>query len=601
MKPLNKENSKRLFSRRVYGSEDNHPSQFEESSAEILKKCGGLPLAIITIGSLLANHPERLRDEWESIRNSLGTQLEVSPTLKGMNGILNLSYPHLPLHLRACFLHLGIYPEDREIERDDLVRRWLAEGLVSNLHGQDMEVVAKSYFNELVNRSLIQPERTEYGELLSCRVHDMILDLILSKCQEHNFVTVECSSEGMAREHGRKYMVRRISMNFSGGGTTDETASRTIPSSLSQVRSLAHFGGSKYIPPLSHFKYLRVILFKIWGELFDETIDLTAISQLFQLRYLKVSVEQNIKLPTEIQGLVHLETLDLNCNLLDIPLEIPADIVHLPCLSHLIVPYRTKLPKGIRNMKSLRTLYGFELRWSPLEDIKGLGELTNLRCLWLSRSTMGYCGGIEGAVALASSIGMLHDLRYLCIIGHFFDESCRVVSLSDPSCHIKVLRLSGWRMPRVPKWICGLQCLSQLELDVELSTEEFHALGELPSLVFLNLWVFSIPDGSVVIFPAGSFPVLEGFECRSTHDVTSYLAFEAGAMPKLRSIALQFRKSNWGGATPLGLEHLLSLEHIFVVISGGLEEVCGEAESAFRNCTQLHPSRPSFTLSDMPL
>ncbi|VAH11419.1 unnamed protein product [Triticum turgidum subsp. durum] len=312
MKPLNKENSKRLFSRRVYGSEDNHPSQFEESSAEILKKCGGLPLAIITIGSLLANHPERLRDEWESIRNSLGTQLEVSPTLKGMNGILNLSYPHLPLHLRACFLHLGIYPEDREIERDDLVRRWLAEGLVSNLHGQDMEVVAKSYFNELVNRSLIQPERTEYGELLSCRVHDMILDLILSKCQEHNFVTVECSSEGMAREHGRKYMVRRISMNFSGGGTTDETASRTIPSSLSQVRSLAHFGGSKYIPPLSHFKYLRVILFKIWGELFDETIDLTAISQLFQLRYLKVSVEQNIKLPTEIQGLVHLETLDLN-------------------------------------------------------------------------------------------------------------------------------------------------------------------------------------------------------------------------------------------------------------------------------------------------
>uniref|UniRef100_A0A453A1P5 Disease resistance protein RPP13 n=1 Tax=Aegilops tauschii subsp. strangulata TaxID=200361 RepID=A0A453A1P5_AEGTS len=263
MKPLNKQDSKKLFFGRVYGSEDDH--QFEEITAEILKKCGELPLAIITIASLLASRPEKLRDEWESIRNSLGTHFAVNPTVEGVKNILNLSYIHLPLHLRACFLHLGLYPEDREIERDDLVRQWLAEGLVSKLHGQDSEVVAKSYFNDLINRSLIQPGCNKDGELVSCRVHDMMLDLILSKCEEHNFLRVECSPEEMARDHGRKYKVRRISMNLGNGGVADEATSRIIPSSVSQVRSLALFGESKYMPPLLHFKHLKVFLFKSLG------------------------------------------------------------------------------------------------------------------------------------------------------------------------------------------------------------------------------------------------------------------------------------------------------------------------------------------------
>uniref|UniRef100_A0A453A1R9 AAA+ ATPase domain-containing protein n=3 Tax=Aegilops tauschii subsp. strangulata TaxID=200361 RepID=A0A453A1R9_AEGTS len=658
MKPLGEKDSKKLFLHRVYGCEEDHPSQLEDISTEILKKCGGLPLAIITIASLLASHPEELRDEWKSIRNSLGTQFAANPTLEGMKNILNLSYIHLPLHLRACFLHLGIYPEDREIERDDLVRQWSAEGLVNKLHGQDSEVVAKSYFNDLINRSLIQPGRTEDGELVSCRVHDMMLDLILSKCEEHNFLRVECNSEDIARDHGRKYKVRRISMNFSNDGATDGIISGSNHSSLSQVRSLALFGESKYMPPLLHFKHLRVFFFKSFC---DKAIDLTVVSQLFQLRYLKVSFEGNIKLPTKIQGLVHLETLELHCNELETPsdialskswgakpidltaisqlfqlrhlkisfrgfslerkielptqlqglvhlrtleldcsgeLEIPSDIVHLLRLSHLTVPFGTQLPKGIKNMTSLHTLGRFDLDESSLEDIEGLGELTNLRRLGLSVSFPDHLR-TTAWVALAHSIGMLHDLRHLCVSGDSSHTSDLLGSLSEHSPHIKVLELGGLRMPRVPKWICGLQCLCRLELNVDTCTDELHALGELPSLVHLRLHMWSIPKDSTVIFSAGSFPVLELCECKSEYDVTAYLAFGAGAMPKLSWLELQFDKSNWGGSAPVGLEHLLSLNSVFVIIRGP-EEAKEEAESAFRNCTQLHPNRPWFHICSIP-
>ncbi|XP_045085837.1 disease resistance protein RGA5-like [Aegilops tauschii subsp. strangulata] len=263
-----------------------------------------------------------------------------------------------------------------------------------------------------------------------------------------------------------------------------------------------------------------------------------------------------------MEGLVHLETLDLNCSS---DLQIPSDILNLPRLSHLEIPYGGKAPNGIMKMKSLHTLIGVFLDPTLSEDIEGLSELTNLRRLGL----VSFLEPHEMAtwVALPHSIEMLHDLRYLRIIGNPSYTSDLLGSLSDPFRHMKVLELAFWRMSRIPKWICGLQCLCRLELNVDTCTDEFHALGELPSLVNLSLQIRSIPEDSRVTFSAGSFPVLEDFECESEYDVTVYLAFGAGAMPKLSLLDLRFDKSNWGGATPVG----------------------------FRKCTQLHPNRPQFT------
>lgn len=41
MRPLGKEDSKRLFLSRIFGSVEACPKVFEDLSADILKKCGG--------------------------------------------------------------------------------------------------------------------------------------------------------------------------------------------------------------------------------------------------------------------------------------------------------------------------------------------------------------------------------------------------------------------------------------------------------------------------------------------------------------------------------------------------------------------------------
>ncbi|XP_037473810.1 disease resistance protein RGA5-like [Triticum dicoccoides] len=581
LKPLSEENSRILLLNRVFGSEHGCPPQLKEVMAEILKKCHGLPLAVITIASLLANE-ERSRKGWTSIRDSLGTQSSTNLVLEEMKSVLNLSYIHLPAHLRACFLFFGMYREDCEILRDDLVRRWITEGLlVRNLRVSDLEDVGRSYFNELINRSMIQPCKTECGEVLSCRVHDMMLDLILSRCDEDNFICVAHNYEDMARIHGSKYKVRRLCLrSMAGGGAT---YGPTIVISLSQVRSFTLIGNC--MPPLSLFKYLRVFTIEYMGK--EKALDLGAISQLFQLRHLYVSrTFCVVHLPAELKGLVYLEILHIVA-----PLKsIPSDIVHLSRLSYLDVMMLEMLPGWIGSMKSLHSLvilkenFSWQREVNVMKGIMGLGELTNLRKLKIQLG----CLEKPELDAFACSIGKLCNLKYLDICGALNEDSSELGSLSNPFQHIEQFHGSIWNFRRVPIWMGGVHCLRIVDLCVdEMSTEEFRLLGELPSLVKLCLFSSHIPKEKAIL-GTGLFPALENFEFWSWDDIMAYLVFEAGAMPNLRTLFLSIPE--WGGSIAVGMEHLLCLEEIQLAWSR-----CSDAiVSALRKALSVHPNLPSL-------
>ncbi|XBI76752.1 hypothetical protein VPH35_069949 [Triticum aestivum] len=154
--------------------------------AKIVKKCGGLPLAVLTIGGMLAT---KKLSEWESIYKQIPSELEINPSLEAMRSIVTLSYNHLPSHLKSCFLYLSIFPEDSEIKRRRLVERWIAEGLVRAKDGIHLHDVGISYFTELINRSMIQPSKVSIeGDIKSCRIHDIMRDVMASIAREENFV-----------------------------------------------------------------------------------------------------------------------------------------------------------------------------------------------------------------------------------------------------------------------------------------------------------------------------------------------------------------------------------------------------------------------------
>ncbi|KAM3197554.1 hypothetical protein ACQJBY_072936 [Aegilops geniculata] len=70
MEPLNSADSRRLFCKRAFGSEEACYPHLEEVSSQILAKCGGLPLALITLSSLLAD--KHAKDEWNRVLTAIG-------------------------------------------------------------------------------------------------------------------------------------------------------------------------------------------------------------------------------------------------------------------------------------------------------------------------------------------------------------------------------------------------------------------------------------------------------------------------------------------------------------------------------------------------
>jgi hypothetical protein len=241
-------------------------------------------------------------------------------------------------------------------------------------------------------------------------------------------------------------------------------------------------------------------------------------------------------------------------------------------------------------MKSLHTLNNFDLDKNSVKDIMGLGKLTNLRELSIRMLNVG-APKIE---ALASSVGKLCSLTYLCIVipRFFTDESNQLGLLSSsPFKNMETLELNWW-FPRVPKWMGDLHCLRVLYLyAMETSAEDVHVLAKLPSLVFLLFSIKKIAAEGVVL-GKGAFPVLEEFTLYpSNGDIMAFLVFAEGAMPKLRILNLHV--TEWGGSTPVGVEHLILLEKICLDMRTEMD-TSGHVVSVFRKALQLHPNRPSI-------
>uniref|UniRef100_A0A0E0IPX6 Protein kinase domain-containing protein n=1 Tax=Oryza nivara TaxID=4536 RepID=A0A0E0IPX6_ORYNI len=183
LEPLSEQEAWSLFCKTTFKEDADRecPNQLKHLATKILERCYGLPLAIISVGNLLALK-ERTLFAWKNVHDSLVWYGSSDHGIGQVSSILNLSIDDLPHHLKICLMYCNIYPEDFLLKRKILIRKWIAEGLIEEKVQGTMEEVADDYLNQLVQRSLLHVVlHNEFGRAKLCRIHDLIRELIVHR------------------------------------------------------------------------------------------------------------------------------------------------------------------------------------------------------------------------------------------------------------------------------------------------------------------------------------------------------------------------------------------------------------------------------------
>lgn len=599
MDPLPSEESRHLFFKRVFQM-DKCPSQYQDLvdiSEAILRKCNGLPLAIVSVGGMLARMKNKTKAEWQKVCDRLGYGLEANDTLGGMRKILSLGYNDLPYHLKACFLYLSVFPEDYEIRRGPLVRQWVAEGFIGGMQELNLEEVADKYFDEFIARSIVTPARIDSnGEVQSCRVHDIMLEVITSISVQENFISLVGSYQyGTPAGHDK---IRRLSIH-AGSNKRQDFSYRN----LSHVRSLIILGSME--KPLSitftNLKLLRVL--ELEGCCWLSAQDLKGICRLYMLRYLSLRGTNVSQLPNAIGNLKELLTLDARNTCIR---ELPATVTQLRSLKHLLAGHykyysRTRrakhfdpdkaltIPAGLKNMIALRRLAHVNIS-SSIRALLELGELPHLTKICATNYK-----GVEKWTPFGASLSKLsNSLCHLSVhhankLEHGLEF---LMDLSSPPLFLEKLYIWG-RVSALPRWVSSLSNLLKLSLrrsHLE-GSELVMTLGRLPSLLSLKLYIDSYV-GTKLCFEQNLFPRLKQLLIDNLENLDE-LSFRGGA-PNLERLILAFvRAPKRAISGTENLPKLKEIEFFGSIIDSVVEGVTAAAE--------MHPNRPRIYRDDRPM
>ncbi|KAK7244518.1 hypothetical protein RIF29_39341 [Crotalaria pallida] len=323
------------------GEEEKYPTLIKVGR-EIMKKCGGVPLAMRTIGSLLFS---KGMDEWEYVRDNEIWSLpqkkdDILPALK-------LSYDQMPSYLRQCFAFFSLYPKDFEFNSFEVTSLWASLGLLPSPNkSQALEDVTNQYLCELLSRSFLQ-DFVPLGTSYSFRIHDLVHDLALYISKDE-CLTMNSKIQNI---HGNVQHLSFAENDFLAKSFTPNFVGvRTI---LFPIRGVGASSEAFLNMCVARFKYLRIL------DLSDSAYKTLprSICKLGHLRYLNLSRNEKIKrVPESICKLSNLQVLDLTqCKELE---ALPKGLRYLINLQRLgITTKQSALPENdIANLSFLRFL-----------------------------------------------------------------------------------------------------------------------------------------------------------------------------------------------------------------------------------------------------
>ncbi|KAJ1427876.1 Virus X resistance protein-like, coiled-coil domain [Sesbania bispinosa] len=242
---LTTEESWDLLKKITFGDDTMGVNQTLESiGKKIAEKCRGVPLAIRTLGGVLQNKNEE--SEWIGVLQ--GDFWKLCEEEDSIMPVLKLSYQNLLPQQRQCFAYCSLYPKDWEIEKDDLIQLWMAQGyLECSTEKQLMEDVGNQIVKVFLMKSFFQDAKmNEHGDIMCFKMHDLMHDLAM-----HVGGNDCCYLDGEAKRLVERPMHLSLEMNAIHLLSSLDAITNIVEISLSVCRNF------RYLPPLERLPFLK--------------------------------------------------------------------------------------------------------------------------------------------------------------------------------------------------------------------------------------------------------------------------------------------------------------------------------------------------------
>ncbi|MQM04666.1 hypothetical protein Taro_037469 [Colocasia esculenta] len=334
---------------------------------EVVAKCGGLPISLITVGRAMAK--AKTADDWRDAINKLDRRpAELSPGMQGVLQSLKYSFEMLKDEVSQNFLlYCALFPEDYDIPKQQIVDYCICEGFLDaedfdEYDIEDTRCRGSALISKLQNACLLEVTLIyEAGrEEVVVKLHDTVRDMALW-IAKHDFVVLA----------GSNVVASQIPLC-----SIWESAKRI---------SLMHNRGIEAAPffeNLSSCPNLTTLLLPLSGLL--QNVPEGFFNSMPALRVLDLAGTDLSEFPIEITSLTSLQYLCLSYN--DIT-SLPVELGNLTNLRQLILSgtgFLTSIPReAISRLSRLQVLdmegSGYEFGddiTCPLE--MGLSDLANL-------------------------------------------------------------------------------------------------------------------------------------------------------------------------------------------------------------------------------
>ncbi|KAL0396050.1 UNVERIFIED_CONTAM: putative disease resistance protein RGA1 [Sesamum calycinum] len=479
---LSEEDSWFLFRQRAFTTGVEEESHIAIGKT-IVKKCGGVPLAIKALGSLMRFKSHE--SEWLAIKESEIWQL--SDDENDIFPALRLSYYNLAPQMRQCFAYCCLFPKDCVMEEKELIQLWMANGFVPSQDQNDLYFSGHLIFKELVWRSFLQDVEINSKGDVTCKMHDLMHDLAVS-IMKHETCILE-----YGKEMDIPKTLRHLFLYLSSDWEINTKTKLKFPGDRSLRSLIVHEfvydieGLSSSLLKLRNLRALHVNYYcciKKW---------LNIVCKLEYLRYLAMRCYGIKRLPESLTHLHNLQTLKLmNSEKL---LELPRGLKVMKNLYFLEIERFDSLlctPPGLGDLIYLRELSIFIVGRDASHQIDQLKELNLGGSLSI--------GGLENVSntedAKKANLMTKNNLTSLGLLWtdgaektestEYYEELLQGL---QPHHNLEIIRIKSYQGFNFPNWMSALALknLKKVSLESCRRCEHLPPLGKLPSLTDLNL------------------------------------------------------------------------------------------------------------------